>query len=99
MNSWSNGPIHLAKGPKLGKLRDTEVNGAPSEQADGDDLSGVNDDDGVVFGEIKFLGGYAHVTVNVSDAPGYLNAWIDFNQDGFFDEQIINQQPLQAIKI
>ena len=55
-----------------------------SANADGDDNTGVNDEDGVTFGAVN-AGQNATVVVkvtNTSNAPAYLNAWIDFNNDG-----------------
>ncbi|HSJ58072.1 MAG TPA: SdrD B-like domain-containing protein [Anaerolineae bacterium] len=80
----SNGACHVfspnAPGT-LGALVDLEVDGQPSAAADGDDLSGEDDEDGVTFASALAPGGTAAVDVIVS-ADGYLNAWLDFNADG-----------------
>ncbi|MCA9065544.1 MAG: hypothetical protein KDA96_20895, partial [Planctomycetaceae bacterium] len=72
---------HLAVGPRLGSLRDAESGPAPNAHATGDDGSGVDDEDGVVFiGEFE-IGGTGMVDVDVQLFSGYLSAWIDFGQD------------------
>ncbi len=81
----SNGARHAPTGPRLGVYRDGESDGAPSSNADGDDTSGMPDDeDGVTFGSIRVGQTDASVTVNVQNAPSgaKLDAWIDFNGDG-----------------
>jgi hypothetical protein len=67
-------------GPRLGSLRDTEVDGTHSALADADG----DDDDGVTFGAIRVGQLGAIVTVNVENAPSgaRLDAWIDFDGDG-----------------
>jgi hypothetical protein len=95
----------------LGGPPDHEVDGQPSQNADGDDLDGNDDEDGVTFDPIVvFPGGtpipdediskgglavpFMHVYVNAlvdpltNDTPDglecYINAWIDWGQDGEF---------------
>ena len=79
-----NGPWHLGTGPTLGTARDGESNGQPTASADGDDLDGSDDEDGVTFGTVQVGQLDATVTVNVQNAPSgaKLDAWIDFNGDG-----------------
>jgi hypothetical protein len=74
-----NGARHEAVGPMLGATRDTEADGLPTLNADGD-----GSDDGVAFGTIRVGQLGATVTVNVQNAPAgaKLDAWIDFNGDG-----------------
>jgi large repetitive protein len=90
------GPSHVAVGPRLGDLRDTESDGQPTANADGDDNNGSDDEDGVVFGSVRAGQINATVTVNVQEAPSgaKLDAWIDFNGDGNFNgagEQIFKR--------
>ena len=79
-----DGARHAAAGPVLGTKRDTEADGLPSSGAKGDDLTGVDDEDGVSFGTVRAGALDAQATVGVSAAPGgaVLDAWIDFNADG-----------------
>jgi VCBS repeat protein/GEVED domain-containing protein len=81
-----DGARHEASGPTLGATRDAEADGVPTLGADGDDTSGVADEDGVTFGTIQVGQLDATATVNVQNAPSgaKLDAWIDFNQDGSF---------------
>jgi uncharacterized repeat protein (TIGR01451 family) len=66
---------------RLGATLDAELDGQPSLAASGDDVSGARDEDGVVvpaeFGPCQT----ANLQVTAS-APGFLNAWVDFNTDG-----------------
>ncbi len=90
----------------LGSCVDTEADGQPSVDADGDDLgagtstsgncaSANDDEDGVVFTDMLFACGNADIEVEASQS-GLLNAWIDFNGDGDFDaaDQIATDTPV-----
>lgn len=95
-----NGARHEATGPRLGAPVDTEPDGQPTVAANGDDLHGVNDEDGVVFGALQVGQANATVTVDVQNAPqgAKLDAWIDFNGDGNWDqngEHIFASVPVQ----
>ena len=86
----ADGARHVAIGPMLGASRDAELDGQPTAAADGDDVTG-DDEDGLVA--VVMPGrGYegASIDVDVSlVAPAteaYLNAWIDFNGDGDWDD-------------
>ena len=67
----------------LGTLIDTEPDGQPGLLADGDDLTDLDDEDGVVFAEIQ-QGQTAMADVTLTGVAGLLNAWVDFNQNGSF---------------
>jgi hypothetical protein len=76
----------------LGRGVDGEADGQPNANADGDG----NDDDGVSFTSVLQPGMAASLEVTAS-ARGYLNAWIDFDQDGSFagrSEQIFADELL-----
>ena len=94
-----NGARHIVgTGPHLGTDVDTEPNGLASLVADGDDIDGNDDEDGVVFTSILGTGQMATVEVTAS-GPGKLNAWIDFNDNGSWadvDEQVFVDVPLMA---
>ncbi|MFP6768495.1 MAG: FG-GAP-like repeat-containing protein, partial [Planctomycetaceae bacterium] len=81
-----NGATHVTTGPTLGVTRDIESDGAHSAAADADG----SDEDGVVDTGADLVVGQtgASVTVNVQNAPGgaKLDAWMDFNQDGDWDD-------------
>lgn len=91
----NNGAAHiLGSGLFLGSTVDAEPNGIPTIGATGDDDSGSNDDDGVVFSTLLLPGQFAFLDVTASGA-GIVDAWIDFDRDGSFtgaDEQIIGSQ-------
>lgn len=89
-------------GMYLGSGVDFEPNGQVTDDATGDDLAGIDDDDGVTFSPL--VPGVT-TTIEVQAAipagtDGYLNAWIDFNNDGDWDddpgEQIFDGQPLAS---
>jgi hypothetical protein len=78
-----NGPRHGSSGPTLGATRDIEADGQPTPGADGDDVNGVDDEDGVSGWsgvQTGVLG--ASVTVNVQGGAAKLDAWVDWNRDG-----------------
>jgi uncharacterized repeat protein (TIGR01451 family) len=88
----------------LGLLVDIEPSNQPTPNADGDDTNGTpNDEDGVTFplvGSTRVLsvGMSNNLTIQASVA-GYLNAWIDWNQDGDWldpNEQIAKDLNLTA---
>jgi hypothetical protein len=93
----SDGARHtIVPGVYLGRGVDAEPDGKPSPAANGDDLAGTNDEDGVVFTSPLSPGEPATIEVTAS-TQGYLNAWIDFNQDGTFagaGKQIFKDQLL-----
>jgi len=88
--SLNDGPRHVipltGTTVKLGPLSpDAEPNGQPSTLADGDDMSGTNDEDGVSFPVQLVAGSSGSVDVS-SPTGGHLDAWIDFNGDGDFTD-------------
>ncbi|MCP4169412.1 MAG: hypothetical protein GY758_01420, partial [Fuerstiella sp.] len=93
----NNGARHFIGGPVLGATIDAEADGQPSVNADGDDLTGIDDEDGVILsGMVAGTVGTAFVTLG-SPGSAYLDAWVDFNADGdFFDpgEQILTSTPI-----
>jgi len=82
----NDGPRHTIDGVTfLGASVDGEGDGKPHPGARGDDLIGAPDDeDGVSFLTPLVPGDPAEILV-VASAPGYLNAWLDFDGDGVFD--------------
>jgi hypothetical protein len=104
----SNGPSHAMAGPMigigpiLGVNIDAELNGAPSVGCILDDTTGPTvfppgDEDGITV--VTAIGLVGSVTLTVSNGPGKLDAWIDFNNDGDFteaNEQIFNNTPVNT---
>lgn len=85
-------------GVMLGTKVDTDTNGVPSALADGDDRTGADDEDGVLFNPPYEAGGQGVVDVEASTG-GYLYAWMDFNADGSFTgagERVWNGKALTA---
>ncbi len=78
----------------LGNLIDTESDGIPSANADGDDNNNDNDEDGVVPFQPQFWAagtntGRVDVSFNSDVDTGnsaWLAIWFDWNNDGDFDE-------------
>lgn len=89
-----DGARHQVGTLRLGSLIDGEPDGLPDEQAGGslsggDDNSGVADEDGVfAFAPIIALDGEATTSgfQVAASASGKLDAWIDFNRDGDWDD-------------
>jgi len=102
----NTGPSHiiLQGGPYLGSIVDLEFKGSPSINADGDDNDGSNDHDGVTFVANNTSGIQAGTLAAntaqfevIAGTAGILNAWIDWNGDGDFDdtnERIATEQSL-----
>ena len=88
----NNGAAHLVPPvftpPRMGALIDTEKDGQPSIGADGDDLAGIDDEDGVIFTTPLVPGGVATVDIDLTfGGPNpIINAWLDFNADGDWDD-------------
>ncbi|MBW8878657.1 MAG: S-layer homology domain-containing protein [Acidobacteria bacterium] len=83
---------------RLGATIDAEPDGQPSLDASGDDTHGARDEDGVVLPVQLVPCQTARIQVTAS-APGFLDAWIDFNTDGRWTdpgERIAASQALTA---
>lgn len=100
----TNGARHnVVQGILLGTSVDAEPDGQPSPDALGDDAdlyypSGGDDEGGVQFAGPLTRGATASLTVTVS-VDGYLEAWIDFNRDGDWEdatEHIFDSEALSA---
>ncbi|MEZ6132036.1 MAG: spherulation-specific family 4 protein [Planctomycetaceae bacterium] len=100
-----DGARHTSGGPSLGTSRDSEADGIHSAGADADDTIGAPDDeDGVTFTTSILASTNASrigsVNVDLQNADGTsnrLDAWIDFNRDGDWDdpgEQILTNYNL-----
>ncbi len=82
----SDGARHtVSAGIRLGSQIDAETDGQPNSSATGDNIRDDSDEDGVIFTSSLSPGWPATVEVTASVA-GYLNAWIDFNRNGSFDD-------------
>ncbi|MCA9167345.1 MAG: hypothetical protein KDB23_06735, partial [Planctomycetales bacterium] len=82
----------------LGTTVEPEGDGQPTFASDGDDVNGVDDEDGVRFLTPLIPGQVATVEV-IASTPGWLNAWIDFDRDGSWlggNDLVFSGQPLNA---
>ncbi|MCG8448028.1 MAG: GEVED domain-containing protein, partial [Pirellulales bacterium] len=97
-----DGARHAKGAYFLGARIDTELDGAPSTNADSDDLTLDDDEDGITFitpinSGAQTPGATATIEAVASRYGGNLNAWIDFNADGDFTdpgEQILSNHAL-----
>ncbi len=71
----------------LGSAEDSEANGQPNATASGDDEAGADDDDGVLFKNQWLIGqqGCLDLTLVSGPSGGLLDAWVDFNRDGVWN--------------
>ena len=105
----SSGAVHqLGSNVYLGTCVDSELDGAPSTAANGDDdhagytvtgtCSTAGDEDGVAFTNDMVPGENATIDIT-ANVPCNLSAWIDFDGNGFWagtGEQIFSDQFLLA---
>ena len=96
----SDGARHvMVPGFYLGAAVDGEPDGQPSPAADGDDLLGMADEDGVTMVGTMLRGNIGCVDI-VASAPGKIDAWIDFDNSGVWGdsagEQIFSNRPVTA---
>jgi hypothetical protein len=92
----SGGASHLAVGPRLGALRDTEIDAAGPLDGTSDDLNDDDDEDGVTFTSILRQDSTATIDV-VAPEGGHLDAFVDFDGNGSFadpGEKIFDGVPL-----
>ncbi len=79
----------FVEGLRLGQLWDAEQSSRFSADALGDDLDGVDDEDGVALARPLVRGSNSNqlavLAVNATDNTAYVNVWIDYNQDGNFN--------------
>jgi hypothetical protein len=86
----------------LGTSVDGESDGQPNATATGDDDAAADDEDGVKFVTALIPGETAAITVTNCigmENAGFLDAWIDFNGDGSWDQagdQIVFSRALSA---
>ena len=104
-SSYGSARHNIANGVYLGQEVDHDVHAYSSVNADGDDANGIDDEDGVTMANGSAINGSLFAPnstqffkVTASKA-GYLNAWIDYNADGDFNdvgEKIFTAKSLTA---
>jgi uncharacterized repeat protein (TIGR01451 family) len=90
---------HIIGAAYLGSTIDAEIANQPNVAATGDDTTYTDDEDGVSFPSSALISGQSNTLTVTASASGYLNAWIDWNQNGDFSdigEQIATNQALSA---
>lgn len=83
-------------GPRLGALIDADYDGFSTPWTD--DSDGLDDEDGIALVTDLKQGQTGLIRVDVQRAPGYLQLFVDWNQDGDFDdggEQVYQDQWLE----
>lgn len=68
----------------LGAGVDAELDGPVGSDGTGDDTTGIDDEDGVVFSELFANSTTITATVTANTNGGFLQAWFDFNEDHIF---------------
>jgi hypothetical protein len=95
-----NGARHrIIRGLRLGPTIDSEGNGRPSLNANGDDHFLGDDEDGVIFTSALVTGSNSTVRIAVqAPATGaFVDGFMDWNVDGDFEdpgEKILHRQPV-----
>ncbi len=85
----SDGARHgIVAGFSLGNQIDAEADGWQTANAAGDDANGADDEDGVVFTNQILIGRASCLEVDLVAGPagGRLDAWLDFNGDGDWND-------------
>ena len=97
----NNGARHILTGNTifLGTAPDAETDGQPNATATGDDTTGTADEDGIVISGGSLESGTDTPVTVTATVPGtaFLNGWVDFNQDGDWDdagEQVFTNEAL-----
>lgn len=92
----SRGPRHRIDARlKIGNTIDAEADGQPQVNAFGDDINGIDDEDGVIQPDSIIRGKPAVFKVfvtNLTGANAYLMGFADWNDDGSFEDASPNQK-------
>lgn len=85
-----SGPYHVVTDTlRIGATIDADSNGQPTATADGDDIDGIDDEDGVTMPGSLSAGQTAVFTVTVTNTSGtnaILYSFADWNKDGDFND-------------
>ncbi len=92
----SRGPRHLINpNLRIGNTVDAELDGQPQTNAFGDDINGIDDEDGVIQPDSVVRGKPARFKVFVTNKTmtnAYLKGFVDWNNDGSFEDASPNQK-------
>jgi len=103
-SSYGSPRHNIANGVFMGNEVDHDIQPYYSVDANGDDLNGIDDEDGVTLVDGSNLNG-SYFAVNAlqklkikASKAGYLNVWLDYNINGVFDdgEKIIDAKLLSV---
>ncbi|NRB65531.1 MAG: hypothetical protein HRU40_21360, partial [Saprospiraceae bacterium] len=90
------GPRHLVNDSlRIGNLVDSEGNGQPQINAVGDDIYGLDDEDGVIPPDSIIRDRQAVFKVfvkNITGSDAYLRGFVDWNDDGDFEDSYASQK-------
>ena len=100
----SDGARHViaASSPLIGTTIDDEADAQTNATATGDDTTGSDDEDGILFSTGALVRGESsnvEVTITDAGATSFLSAWIDFDGDGTWtpSEQIAADFPVAPV--
>ncbi len=90
-----NGARHARSAFFLGTSFDVDLDGQPSEAADGDDTTNLDDEDGIIVQPLV-PGTTGSLVAIASRHGGNLQGWFDFNNNGVFEasEKVISNVAL-----
>ncbi|WP_353480520.1 GEVED domain-containing protein [Haliscomenobacter sp.] len=92
----SRGPRHLINpNLRIGNTIDAELDGQPQSNAFGDDINGIDDEDGIIQPDSVVRGKPARFKVfvtNKTNSNAYLIGFVDWNNDGSFEDASPNQK-------
>lgn len=86
---------HNTTGIRLGNSVDQDLTALSSTAADGDDSNASDDEEGVTLPSTFNPNITTTLSANIQSASGNLNAWIDWNRDGDFNdsgEQVLSDR-------
>ena len=85
----SGGPYHDVGEVRMGNLIDPEPDGQPGPQANLDDITATDDEDGVALMIPMTVGAMASVKVDImapTGVPAAVAGWVDFDHSGTFED-------------
>ncbi len=99
--TYGDAKHEILEGVSLGALIDSESGSQHTSFATGDDQSGVDDEDGVIFGGGPLISPNTdkHFQVSVKNSTGvtyYLSAWADTDVNGIFETLLIDDIPFDS---